>query len=172
MIEFQLRTCHLRPWRRGDEHSLVKHANNRRIWENVRDHFPHPYTLADAERWIFYTSTSLVDKVFAITVDGNAVGSIGLVPKEDVYRKSMEIGYWIGEEVWGRGIMTEAIGAVKEYAFDNFDIVRLYADVFEWNTASARALEKNGFHLEARLQKAIIKDGLIGDLLMYAKIKE
>ncbi|MFA5834312.1 MAG: GNAT family N-acetyltransferase [Bacteroidota bacterium] len=170
-MEFRLQRCLLRPWRIGDELSLEKHANNRKIWINVRDHFPHPYTKGDAMRWVQHASTSLSETVFAITIDGNAVGSIGLVAKDDVYRKSMEIGYWLGEEFWGRGIVTEAVGVVSEYGFDRFDIVRLYADVFEWNNASVRVLEKNGYTFEARLKKAVIKDGMIADALMYAKLK-
>lgn len=168
-MEFTLQRSILRPWKRGDEPSLVRHANNRKIWENVRDHFPFPYTMPDADRWIFHASTALQNNVFAIVVDGAAVGSIGLLAKEDVYRCSMELGYWLGEEYWGRGIMTEAIGCITSYGFSAFDIVRIYADVFEWNTASCKILEKNGYTFEARLKKAIIKDGKIGDVLMYAR---
>lgn len=170
-MEFQLQKSLLRPWRTGDETSLEKHANNRKIWINVRDHFPHPYTHGDALRWIQHASTTLSETVFAIVVNGNAVGSVGLVAKDDVYRKSMEIGYWLGEEFWGRGIVTEAVGVVSNYGFDRFDIVRLYADVFEWNNASVRVLEKNGYVFEARLKKAVVKDGMIADALMYAKLK-
>ncbi|MEI7906191.1 MAG: GNAT family N-acetyltransferase [Bacteroidota bacterium] len=170
-MELPLQKSLLRPWRTGDETSLEKHANNRKIWRNVRDHFPNPYTRGDAMRWILHASSALSENVFAICVDGNAVGSIGLVAKDDVYRKSMEIGYWLGEEFWGRGIMTEAVGAVSQYGFDRFDIVRLYADVFEWNNASMRVLEKNGYVFEARLKKAVIKDGMITDALIYAKLK-
>lgn len=170
-MELKLQKSTLRPWQTGDEPSLVIHANNKKIWENVRDHFPYPYTMTDAERWVHHASTSLKESVFAIVVDGKAAGSIGLVRKEDVYRKSMELGYWLGEQFWGRGIITEAIGAITAYGFSTFDIVRIYADVFEWNTASARVLEKNGFIFEARLKKAIYKNGRIGDVLMYAKLK-
>lgn len=168
-MEFLLQHSVLRPWRIGDEASLEQHANNRNVWINVRDHFPHPYTRGDALRWVQHASMNLTATVFAITVEGAAVGSIGLVAKDDVYRKSMEIGYWLGEEFWGRGIVTEAVGAVSEYAFLQFDIVRLYADVFEWNTASTRVLEKNGYQFEARLRRAVIKDGVIADALIYAK---
>jgi [ribosomal protein S5]-alanine N-acetyltransferase len=171
MIEFQLHTCRLRPWKIGDEESLVKHANNKKIWHNVRDHFPFPYTMTEAQRWIFHASSAFFDKVFAVEIDGNAVGSIGLVSKDDVYRKSMEIGYWLGEEFWGRGIITEAAGAVTAYGFQHFDIVRLYADIFEWNPASVRVLEKNGYHFEARLKNAVFKDGKIGDVLIYSILK-
>jgi ribosomal-protein-alanine N-acetyltransferase len=170
-MELQLQKSLLRPWRAGDEPSLVKHADNINIWINVRDHFPHPYTMSDAERWVRHASTTLQETVFAIVVNDEAVGGIGLVRKEDVYRKSMELGYWLSQQFWGRGIMSEAIGAVTEYGFATFDIVRIYADVFEWNAASARVLEKNGFLFEARLKNAIYKNGKIGDVLMYAKIK-
>lgn len=168
-MEIQLQRSLLRPWRRGDEPSLVLHANNRKIWENVRDHFPFPYTIPDADRWIFHASTALHNSVFAIVVNGKAAGSIGLVQKDDVYKKSMELGYWLGEEFWGRGIMSEAVASVTEYGFSTFDIVRIYADVFEWNIPSARVLEKNGYRFEARLKKAIVKEGRIGDALLYAK---
>jgi ribosomal-protein-alanine N-acetyltransferase len=168
-MEIPLQMSFLRSWRPGDEVSLEKHANNRKVWINVRDHFPHPYTKGDAIRWVQHASMNLTDTVFAIVVDGLAVGSIGLVAKDDVYRKSMEIGYWIGEEFWGRGIVSEAVGAVTEYAFQNFDIVRIYADVFDWNAASARVLIKNGYKFEARLHRAVIKDGVIADALIYAK---
>lgn len=169
-MEFPLKNSVLRPWKLGDEPSLEKHANNRKIWINVRDHFPHPYTRGDAMRWVQHASLYLHETVFAITVDDIAVGSIGLVAKDDVYRKSMEIGYWVGEEFWGRGIVSEAVGAVTAYGFERFDIVRIYADVFDWNLASARVLEKNGYSLEARLKRAVVKDGMITDALMYAKV--
>ncbi|MCK9408231.1 MAG: GNAT family N-acetyltransferase [Bacteriovoracaceae bacterium] len=171
-MEFRLQHSLLRPWHIGDESSLEQHANNRNVWINVRDHFPHPYTRGDAIRWVQHASMNLTETVFAITVNGIAVGSIGLVAKDDVYRKSMEIGYWIGEEFWGRGIVTEAVGAISDYAFATFDIVRLYADVFDWNIASARVLIKNGYTFEARLHRAVVKDGLIADALIYVKFKE
>ncbi len=169
-MELRLKNSVLRPWKLGDEPSLEKHANNRKIWINVRDHFPHPYTRGDAMRWVQHASLYLHETVFAITVDGVAVGSIGLVAKDDVYRKSMEIGYWLGEEFWGRGIVSEAVGAVTAYGFDRFDIVRIYADVFDRNLASARVLEKNGYVLEARLKRAVVKDGMITDALLYANV--
>jgi len=169
-MEFQLQKSLLRPWSVGDEGSLEHHANNRKVWMNVRDHFPHPYYHSDAVRWVEHASHNLSQTVFAIVIDENAVGGIGLVSKNDVYRKSMEIGYWLGEEFWGKGIVTEAVGAVSRYAFEQFDIVRLFADVFDWNKASIRVLEKNGYEFEARLKKAVFKDGKISDALVYAKI--
>ena len=166
-----LSRCIIRPWRDGDQLSLIRHADNRNVWLNVRDNFPHPYTLADADRWIHHATNALKDLVFAIEVEGEAAGGIGLVAKEDVYRLSLEIGYWLGEQHWGKGIMTECVGAITQYAFTTFEITRLYADVFEWNTASMRVLEKNGYVKEGRMQQAIIKDGKVGDVVLYATVR-
>jgi [ribosomal protein S5]-alanine N-acetyltransferase len=169
-MEINLSRCLLRPWQRGDERSLVRHANNPKIWRNVRDRFPHPYTQADADWWI-ETASEQAATNFAIVVDGEAVGAIGLILKEDVYRRSAEIGYWLGEDYWGRGIVTEAVRAVTDYAFASFDICRIYAGVFEWNAASMRVLEKAGYALEARLKKAITKDGQCADEFIYALVR-
>jgi RimJ/RimL family protein N-acetyltransferase len=121
----------LRAWRPGDEASLALHANNRNVWVNLRDRFPHPYTLADAEEWIRQSRGIVPQTRFAIIVDGAAVGGIGLERRGDVFRRSAEIGYWLGEPFWGRGIMTEAVRAVTGYAFKNFDLCRIDAGVFE-----------------------------------------
>ncbi len=167
-MEFQLQNALLRPWRTGDETSLEHHANNRKVWINVRDHFPFPYTHRDAVRWIQYATSQLHGLVFAVEVQGRAVGNIGLTPKDDIYKKTMEIGYWLGEDYWGRGIMTEAVGVITKYGFSSFDCLRIYADVFDWNPASARVLEKNNYLFEGRFKKGFVKDGAVGDLLMYA----
>jgi RimJ/RimL family protein N-acetyltransferase len=169
-MEIELSRSKLRPWRPGDEESLVRHANNRKIWLNVRDRFPNPYTLADAEWWI-QTGSAEAGTNFAIEVGGEAVGSIGLISKDDVYRRSAEIGYWLGEDFWGRGIVTEAVRAVTDYAFATLDVCRVYAGVFEWNPASMRVLEKAGYQLEARLRKGITKDGQCLDELVYATVR-
>lgn len=161
----------LREWRSGDEESLVRHANNRRIWRNLRDGFPHPYTFEDAVRWIHTANAATPDTNFAIVVDGSAVGAIGLLLKEDVFRRSAEIGYWLGEELWGRGIVTEAVTAMTDYAFARFDLCRIYAGVFEWNLGSMRVLEKAGYELECRLHKSVTKDGQTIDELIYAVVR-
>ncbi|HXG66254.1 MAG TPA: GNAT family N-acetyltransferase [Blastocatellia bacterium] len=161
----------IRNWQSGDEESLVRHANNRKIWRNVRDAFPHPYTLADAQQWIQYANSMNPVAHFAIVVEGAAVGGIGFHLKEDVHRKSAEIGYWLGEAYWGRGIATAAVRAMTEYAFANFDICRLYAAVFEWNPGSARVLEKAGYEFEGRMKKSVFKDGQIIDDLIYAQVR-
>ena len=170
-MELKLTRSTIRDWRVGDEASLVRHANNHKIWLNVRDAFPYPYTMADAEEWIQRASSDEPMVSFAIEVEGAAVGGIGLVPQTDIFRRSAEIGYWLGEEYWGRGIVTEAVKVFTEWAFANFDIGRLYAGVFEWNPSSARVLEKAGYEFEARLRKAVIKEDRIGDELIYATIR-
>ena len=170
-IRFQLSKCLLREWRRGDEPSLVRHANNRNIWLNVRDTFPHPYTRSDALDWVQLASGEGLNLVFAIDIDGFAVGAVGLRPGEDVNRLSAEIGYWLGEEFWGRGIATEVLAAVTEYAFQTLGMARVYAEVFEWNAASMRVLEKCGFEREGVLRKAAMKDRKLIDQIVYSKVR-
>jgi [ribosomal protein S5]-alanine N-acetyltransferase len=166
-IEHSLFT--LRQWREGDEQSLAANANNRKVWINLRDAFPYPYSLQNAIFWIELSKDSKTN--FAIDVDGRAVGDIGLTLQGDLLRRSVEIGYWLGEDYWGRGIMTEAVRAVTEYAFQNFDINRIFAGILEYNIASARVLEKNGYVCEARLKQACTKDGKLYDQLIYARIR-
>ena len=170
-MELELSKSRLRPWKPGDEESLVRHANSRVIWRNLRDAFPHPYTLANAQHWIRSANPATPVTNFAIVVDGSAVGGIGLVLKDDVFRRSAEIGYWLGEEYWGRGIVTEAVHAVTDYAFATFDLCRVYAGVFEWNPASMRVLEKAGYEYECRTRKSVVKDGEIIDELIYAIVR-
>lgn len=161
----------VRPWRHGDEESLARHANNRKIWLNLRDGFPHPYTLADAERWIGVATARDPQTNFAIVVDGQAAGGIGLILKDDVERRTAEIGFWLGEAYWGKGIMTAAVRAVGDYAFATFDLVRLVGYVFQGNTGSMRVLEKAGCTCEAVLRKAATKDGRTIDLFLYAMVR-
>ncbi len=170
-MEIILSTCILRDWKEGDEESLAHHANNNKIWDNVRDVFPHPYTPEHAAWWVKEGWLQPGTLNLAIDVDGKAVGGIGFLFKEDIYRRSVEIGYWLGEEYWGRGIMTEAVRAMKEYAFANFDVCRVYACVFEWNHASMRVLDKAGFECEARLKKEITKNGVDIDEYIYSVVR-
>jgi RimJ/RimL family protein N-acetyltransferase len=162
----------LRNWAWRDRDSIVRHANNRKISINLRDRFPYPYTTADARNWLDSVIGFEPETNFAIDVAGEAVGGIGFVLQHDVGRRSAEIGYWLGEEFWGRGIVTEALIAVTEHAFANYDLCRLYAHVFDWNGASARVLEKAGYELEGRMRKSVTKDGQTIDQLMYAIIRE
>jgi [ribosomal protein S5]-alanine N-acetyltransferase len=170
-MELKISKARLREWKAGDEESLVRHANNPRIWRNLRDAFPNPYTLADARHWIEVASPTTPITNFAIVVDGAAVGAIGLMLKDDVFRRSAEIGYWLGEEFWGRGIVTEAVRATTDYAFTTFDLCRVYAGVFEWNRASMRVLEKAGYEYECRLRKSVTKDGQTIDEFIYSTIR-
>jgi len=171
-MELELKTCVIRPWRPGDEESLVEHANNYNIWRNLRDRFPHPYTMEDARKWIRLAGEESPQTNFAIVVDGKAIGGIGLVMNGDIHRCSAEIGYWLGEAFWGRGIATEAVRALTQWAFDNFDLSRIYAGVLEWNPASMRVLEKAGYQLEGRLRKAVVKQNRVMDELIYSIVQE
>ena len=171
-MEVRIRDFLIREWRRGDEVSLVRHANNPKVAGKLRDIFPHPYTLADAERWIAHAGGRNPTTDFALVVNGEAIGGIGLTPKEDVDRRSVEIGYWLGEDHWGKGIATAAVRAISDYAFANFDVCRIYATVFESNPASIRVLEKAGYSCEGRHRKAVTKNGITMDSLMYALVKD
>jgi [ribosomal protein S5]-alanine N-acetyltransferase len=162
----------IRPWRSSDADALVRHANNRKIWINLRDRFPHPYTEADARNWLALRDADTgAPHSFAIEFDGEAIGGIGIEFFSDVHRMTAEVGYWLGEPVWGRGFATIALKAVSEYAFATFDLRRLQATVYEWNPAAARVLEKAGFTFEARLRNYIFKDNRVVDALMYVRLR-
>lgn len=162
----------LRSWITGDEPSLADNANNPKIWMNVRDRFPHPYTLKDAALWIRIAASDKSMLNLAIEYQGKAVGAIGVIFKNDVHRHTAEIGYWLGEKYWGKGIMTRAVQALTNYVFQHYNIRRIYAGIFEYNQASARVLEKAGYHLEAILKKNVTKRGKTVDELIYAKVPE
>ncbi len=161
----------LRTWRNNDALSLARYANNRKIWLNVHDKFPFPYTISDAIKWIDFAK-SHSESEFAIDSSSEAIGGMRLRIQEDIQHRTAEIGYWLGEPFWGKGITTSAVKALVNYAFNNFDLVRIHAFVFEWNLASARVLEKSGFHLEARLEKSVTKDSKTVDCLLYALIRD
>lgn len=161
----------LRIWTLADVPSLAKYANNRNIWRNLRDGFPNPYTEDDAKAYIDLVSKRGVEHEWAIASSAEAIGGISLRFQADVHRKSAEIGYWLAEPFWNRGIMTRAVGTLLEFAFASFDLVRVYAAIFEWNPPSMRVLEKNGFTLEGRLRKSVFKDGRLIDSLMYGLVR-
>jgi RimJ/RimL family protein N-acetyltransferase len=165
-----LRTCEVRSWHPRDIDSLTLHANNRKIAVNLRDRFPSPYTRRDGREFIKMARRMKPESFFAIAVGGEAVGGIGFVPGHDVERVSSEIGYWLGESFWGRGVTTEALIAVTRYAIDTHGFTRLFALPFASNTASCRVLEKAGYVLEARLRNSAIKEGKLVDQLQYAFI--
>jgi [ribosomal protein S5]-alanine N-acetyltransferase len=164
--------CIVRDWHTSDAPSLAKHANDRRIWRNLRDIFPHPYALADAEKFLAIVTAQSPVTNFAIVVDGEAAGGIGYRLQSDVERVSAEIGYWLGAEFWGRGIMTSAVQAVTEYAFVHHpELQRLFAVPFAWSGASARVLEKAGYEFEGRMRRSAVKDGQVTDQLLYAMLR-
>lgn len=164
--------CRVRSWRGSDLESIVRHANNPKVAMQLRDRFPHPYTRADGIAFLRHMTGPEPQTNFAIEVDGEAAGAIGFVRGADVERFSAEIGYWLGEAYWGRGIATDAVRAITDHIFANFDVCRIYATVFESNPASSRVLDKAGFVLEGRLRKAVTKSGETIDALMYAVLRE
>jgi len=157
----------LRNWRPDDAGSLARHANNPRIAAKMRDGFPSPYTLEDAECFIKMAADRTANLFLAIEVDGEAVGGIGIHRLDDIRRRSAEIGYWLSESCWGRGIATDAVRSLVPVAFEAFDIVRLEAGIFSNNPSSMRVLEKCGFVREAVHAKAITKGGVLLDEVMY-----
>ncbi len=158
----------LRKWNADDVDSMTKHANNYNIAKFLTDQFPYPYFRKDAEEYLALIGGQDPTLVFAISVDGEAVGSIGIFPQSDIHAKNAEMGYWLSEEYWGRGIMAEAIRQMVEYGFDTFDLTRIFARPFGTNTRSQRVLEKAGFVQEARFEKALYKNGEFIDEVVYA----
>jgi [ribosomal protein S5]-alanine N-acetyltransferase len=162
--------CEVRCWLEADVASLTLHANNYAIWRNLRDGFPNPYQEADARAYITRAREQHPETTFAIDVDGVAVGSIGLAIGNDVERVSAELGYWLGEPFWGRGIAAACARAVTAYAME-LGLTRVFALPFAGNGASCRVLEKAGFTLEARLRKSAIKEGRVTDQFLYAFVR-
>lgn len=163
----------LRPFRSSDAPSFSKHANNRNVSKNLRDAFPFPYRLEDAHGFIEkFSAEQPRGLVRCIEVEGEAVGGIGVHPLDDVYRRSAELGYWLGEPFWGRGIATAAVRAISEAAFvKDRELVRIQASVFGWNPSSARVLEKAGFAREGVLRQSVFKDGVLADSYLYARVR-
>jgi [ribosomal protein S5]-alanine N-acetyltransferase len=170
-MEFQLEKNQLRELRETDAEAIARHANNRKIWRNLRDRFPHPYSLEDAKLWIEITASEIPQTTFAIVVNGEVCGGIGLILGEDVYFRTAEIGYWLSEEHWGKGIISEAVAAVSEYGFEHLKLLRIWAQVFAWNPASMHVLEKCGFSNEGILRQAVFKDGEVIDAVRYALVR-
>ena len=166
-VNLSLDTCRIREWRMDDLPALLKYANNERIAINLRDRFPHPYSEEAGRRWLEYLAVEKPVTAWAIEVGGEAAGSIGLQLHSDVERVSAEIGYWLGQPFWNRGIVSEALRAVTARAFDRFSLTRIYALPFADNAPSVRVLEKAGYALEGRMPRSAIKQGVVKDQLMY-----
>ena len=162
--------CTLRRWRVDDAASLVEHANNINVAKHLRDRFPHPYTARDAQLFLKAISTADPPTNLAIDVDGDAVGGLGYVPGSDIERYSAEVGYWLGEACWGRGIVTEALRIFTEHAFAKLRLLRLFALPFADNQASIRVLEKAGYSCEGILRSSCVKYGTARDQALYARV--
>ena len=162
--------CVVRPWRMEDAESVVRHANNINVARQLRDRFPHPYTRANASAFLKAATSAPEPSNLAIDVGGEAVGAVGYVPGIDVERFTAEIGYWLGESFWGRGITTEALRLVTDHVFDTLNMLRLFALPFADNAGSIRVLEKAGYVREAVLRSSSVKYGQPRDQLLYARV--
>jgi ribosomal-protein-alanine N-acetyltransferase len=172
MVKYMNSEIYLRPWMKEDARQLAFVANNKNIWKNVRDSIPYPYTIHDAEKWIAHCHKQKPVVNFGVIYNAALVGSIGCVPKTDVYSKSIEIGYFIGEPYWNLGIATQAVRILVDYIEKQFDAVRLYAEVFSYNKASMHVLHKNGFYLEGIRRKSVTKNNVITDDYVWVKMLE
>ena len=165
--EVILRELHL-----SDISQLAKLANNKNIWDNLRNVFPYPYSEGDAESFINRVTEEKPRQNFGIEYNGILCGVIGLAIQKDIYRKSAEIGYWIGEPFWGKGIASKAIELMTIYGFSDLQLNRIFAGVFESNKASMKALEYNGYKKEAVFKKAVFKNDNVVDEHRYFKLNE
>ena len=161
----------LRPLRLSDAVRLAELANNEKISRNLRDGFPHPYTQADAESFLGKFTNQDPVTFFGIDYHDEYVGNIALVPGQDIYRKSAEIGYFIGEPYWNKGIVSKAVNLITDYGFNQLNILRIHTGVFEYNTASQKVLEKCGFVKEGIFRKSVFKQGRLWDEIRYSKLK-
>jgi ribosomal-protein-alanine N-acetyltransferase len=163
----------LRPWHKDDAPALAEMLNNKNILDNLRDGIPFPYTLQDAFDYLNVFGLKRPQHFFCIDVDGQVAGSICVLPKDDVYSITAEIGYYVAENYWNKGIGSQAIAFIAEYTWQNLPAIKkLYAEVFWFNKASMRALEKNGFYLEGIRKNHIIKNEVIGDDYVWVKFRD
>lgn len=166
--------CKIREWKIEDASELAEMLNNKKILDNLRDGLPYPYTKKDAEEYI--TAMRQADKsetfAFAITVDGRVIGSIGIFRCSNIHSRTAEMGYYIGEPYWGKGMATSAVKQACRHVFANTDIIRIFAEPFAYNTASCRVLEKAGFQFEGLLRSNAVKNGQVQDMKMYAMVRE
>jgi ribosomal-protein-alanine N-acetyltransferase len=170
-MELQCGVCLVRTWRESDAAAVPRHANDRDVWLNLRDRFPHPYSFTDAVAYIGSVALQTPPRSFVIVLAGEPVGGIILDLGEDTERCSAEIGYWLGRAFWGRGVMTAAVRAVTAYAFGSLDLLRVFALPFTENAASVRVLEKAGYVREGLLRSSAIKAGQVRDQYLYAAVR-
>ena len=165
--------CKIRRWELTDAGALATALSNKKIQNNLRDGLPYPYTEQDGKKFI---STVLAANendtfAFAVTVNEKVIGSIGALRQTNIHNKTAELGYYIAEEYWGKGIMTEAVKQLCDYMFSHTDIIRIYAEPFAYNIGSCRVLEKAGFQHEGTLRSNALKNGRVLDMKMYSKLK-
>ncbi|WP_299683573.1 GNAT family protein [uncultured Dokdonia sp.] len=153
-----------------DAQQLATLANNKKVWDNLRDYIPYPYNEKDAEFFINLTAEENPKQNFGIEYKGKLCGVIGVILQKDVYRKSGEIGYWIGEPYWGKGIGTKAVALITEYGFQTLGLHRIYAGIFDYNKASVKVLKKNGFEQEGIFKKAVFKNEKLHDEYRFYKL--
>lgn len=164
----------LKKWDISDAEALAHIISNKKILDNLRDGIPYPYTVQDARDFIL----SMLDSdendtfAFAVTLNGQVIGSIGAFRQSNIHRQTAELGYYLSEEYWGRGIMTEAVKQLCRYVFTNTDILRIYAEPFAYNSGSLRVLEKAGFQYEGTLRSNAVKNGRILDMKLYSILSE
>lgn len=165
--------CKIRKWKLSDAKDLAIALSNRKVQDNLRDGLPYPYTEQDGEDYISAMLSANGDETFAfaITVDNKVVGSIGVFRQGNIHRQTAELGYYVAEEYWGKGIMTEAVKQICECVFDKSDIIRIYAEPFAYNIASCQVLEKAGFRYEGTLRSNAVKNGKVIDMKMYSLLK-
>jgi len=171
-LKVKIENVRLRKLELSDKETLAKLLNNKKIWDNLRDYIPYPYRIEDAELFINLTKENNPQQVFGIEFKRELCGVISLIVQTDIYRKSAEIGYWLGEKYWGNGIMSKAVKLITEYGFENLDIIRIFTGIFEFNVASIKVLEKNGYLKEGTFKNAIFKNGKIWNEHRYFKLKE
>ncbi len=166
--------CELRKWRPDDAGELARALSNRKILDKLRDGLPYPYTERDGREYIqaMLAADGNSTFAFAIVVEGRVVGSIGAFRQSNIHSRTAELGYYLAEELWGRGIMTDAVEQLCRYVFGNTDIIRIFAEPFAHNTGSRRVLEKAGFQPEGVLRSNAVKNGKVIDMVMYSIIKE
>lgn len=167
-VKITCRACLLRPLVAADAESLARYANDYGVWQNLRDRFPHPYSTSDAEAYIAHVASRPVQTSFGIVVGDEAIGNISLMLGDDIARQSAEVGYWIGRDFWGRGIMVEALRATTRYAFEHLGLARVFAVPYATTARSARVLEKAGYVLEGVMRHSAVKEGRLLDQLLYA----
>ena len=165
--------CEIRKWILSDARDLAIALSNKKVQDNLRDGLPYPYTEQDGIEYI--SSMLAADEnntfAFAVTIDGKVIGSIGAFRQDNIHRQSAELGYYLSEEYWGKGVMTEAVKQLCDYVFTHTDIIRIYAEPFAYNIGSCRVLEKAGFQYEGTLRSNAVKNGEVLDMKMYSKLK-